>query len=243
MIAPYSHLHLSSSAFISTCRHLAMSSSFLGKSIEVQLASGGAIKGKIVSIDASSGSLSILRPEGNQVVVTRAEIADLKLLSAETAAPTPAPPAPPKSQFQDPAIISYAQATIKPMEKLSLQPTAPSPLAIPRAPAAMLATTSETGSAGKLKKPAKTKAKKNGGMLHDVGTSSRTQTEDETDYEIAARSEKKNKKKSQQQRGMNNHQSDLDEDFDFDKALKSFDKRKIWQEIKVRFRIPCDDEV
>lgn len=30
--------------------------------------------------------------------------------------------------------------------------------------------------------------------------------------------------------------SDLDEDFDFDKALKSFDKQKIWQEIKTSDR-------
>lgn len=189
------------------------------------------MRGKIISIDSSSGSLSILRSGGTQVVVTRVEIADLKMLPAETAAPTSAPVAPPKAHFQDPAIISYTQDTIKPMEKLSLQPTAPSPLPVPRAPAAMLATNSDTGSAGKPRKPAKTKAKKNGAIGYDVGTSSRTQTEDETEYE--RKNHLKNKKKSQQQRGMSGGQSDLDEDFDFDKALKSFDKRKIWQEIKV----------
>jgi len=207
-------------------------SSFLGQNIEVQLTSGGAVRGKITSIDASSGSLSIQRPDQTSVVVTRAEIADLKMLPAEAASSGPLP-----NTFQDPAIISYKQDTNKAMEKLSLQPTASSPLPMPRAPAAMLAATSDTGSTGKPRKATKVKAKKNGAIDYNVGTSSRTQTEDETDYNLSERKNHlKNKKKNhqqQQQRALNGGQSDLEEDFDFDKALKSFDKRRIWQEIKV----------
>lgn len=193
------------------------------------------MRGKITSIDASSGSLSIQRPDHTSVVVKRAEIADLKMLPPPpTSAPAPAP-----DQFKDPAIISYKHDTKKAMEKLSLQPAAPhSPLPIPRAPAAMIATNSDTGSSGKPRRATKVKAKKNGATSHDVGTSSRTQTEDETDYAFSGKKNmsKSRKKNQQQQKASNGGQSDLEEDFDFDKALKSFDKRKIWQEIKVSQR-------
>lgn len=207
-----------------------MSSSFLGQSIEVKLHSGGIIRGKITNIDAATGSLSVLRVEGGSLSLTRAEIADLKMLPNEATIQSPANHA---ATVQDPAIISYTQAARKAVQS----PILPSNVSVPRAPAAMMATSSDTGSVERQGKPTKIVGKRaNGKGFIDIGTSSRTHTEDETEYESARNGKKKNtkdKKKSQRQTALIAQESDLDEDFDFDKALKGFDKRKIWQEIKV----------
>lgn len=200
-----------------------MSSSYLGLTVLVQLHSGGAVNGKITSIDPSTGSLGIARLNGSPVLVTRGEIADLKMLPEEVAPPAAVSPA--ASKDEGPALGSRREMG----ERLG---------ETPRAPAAMLLNRSaEAGTKGKSGKPAKAKSKRGGNTTvgTDTGTSSRTQTEDEIDE--GAHSRKRNAAKSkmmQAQTAISAGDSDLDEDFDFDKALRSFDKRKIWQEIKVK---------
>lgn len=208
-----------------------MSSSFLGQNIEVKLHSGGIIRGKITNVDAATGSLSILRVEGGSTSLTRAEIADLMLPNEATFQP----PAQHVTPFQDPAVISYTQVAKNAVQSPALSHAPVSH--VPRAPAAMIATSSDTGSVERQGLPAKAAGKKGDGKQFDVGTSSRTHTEDETEYDLARNGKKshtKNKKKNQRQdAALVAQKSNLDEDFDFDKALKGFDKRKIWQEIKV----------
>lgn len=209
-----------------------MSSSFLGQSIEVRLHSGAIVRGKITNIDAATGSLSVLQALGDSISLSRAEIADLKMLPNDVNIQSSTPQAAPQpAAFKDPAVISYTQAAQKAVHSPALTHSP-----IPRAPAAMIATSSDAGSVGRQGKSAKATEKKGNKKVFDVGTSSRTHTEDEVDYEAPRNGKKnqaKNKKKNLRHVALAAQESDLEEDFDFDKALRGFDKRRIWQEIKV----------
>jgi hypothetical protein len=217
-----------------------MSTSFLGLTVQVELQAGGTVVGKIVSIDQATGSLSIQQRNNiGPTTVTRGEIADLKMVpevaaaaaAAASAAPVPTVKSVPQaSQFKDPAILSYSEAS---QGSASPRPT-------PAISHAMQPSGSNLGDSRKATtKQSKAKPSKKAGPIAvaDVGTSSRTQTEDEVDFEGSrngSKSQTKKKKKAQLRAALLADDSDLDEDFDFDKALRTFDKSKIWQEIKVR---------
>lgn len=183
-------------------------SSFLGSKVSIQLQRGGQLEGKIVHIDGNTGSLSI-EQDGTRarLTITRGDIADLRILNN-------APPQPPTQS--DPAVISYANATTGTSSSSDARSNAPSTSTpkhhgkpIPTAPAAMQASLS----GGNVSK--KSSTKKNGTRTPDVSAG------------------KSAGKASKGKRSTTNAESDLEEDFDFDKAMKGFDKKKIWEEIRT----------
>jgi hypothetical protein len=222
----------------------AMSSSFLGLTVQVQLQSGGTVKGKIINIDTATGTLGILQSDARLISVTRGEIADLKMVSesavpesvSTSAAPTAAPARPAGSvpgsntpQSHDPAIISLATEAKKAID-LADPLSTNSPVLTPRGPAAPLDLS--TGISARSRKP-KDSRKLLGANME---SSSKTNTEDERELEglkYGKKKQGKSKKKVQQRETIDANEPDLGEDFDFDKALRSFDKSKIWQEIRV----------
>lgn len=186
-------------------------SSFLGSRVSIQLQRGGQLTGKIVHIDGNTGSLSIEQDgTGTRCTCTRGEIADLRIINT---APTS------QSAPSDPAVISYSNAVAESSSSPSSNARANVPSTIvpghqqkpiPTAPAAMQASLSEKGTSKKSTK----KANRTG--TPDISTS-RNHTG----------------KVGKGKQTSTNTESDLEEDFDFDKAMKGFDKKKIWEEIRT----------
>lgn len=225
-----------------------MAASFLGQNLKVKLQSGDSVQGKITSIDALTGSLGLLRVDGRFQSLSRSDIVDLELLPQTTAAAAAAPAqqtfstssplktAQTKPAFEDPAIVSYNHPQPTYASKLHVGTTSSE---IPRAPAAMLGKVGETSS---MSKGPKVKAKGRKAPIVEPGVSSHVHTEEENGYSSGMQIQAKNKRKVSKRIphvSSTEEESDLEQDFDFDKALQSFDKRKIWQEIKVRLCSSC----
>ncbi|UZJ55106.1 hypothetical protein CBS101457_004426 [Exobasidium rhododendri] len=138
-------------------------------------------------------------------------------------------------QFNDPAIISYTTEAKHNADVANLLPSTESSVLVSRMPAGLSLNKNEVGTSARPRNAAKAKGGKN--VVVDLGVSSRTHTEDETEYEPARNGKKqqtKSKKKAQSRAtALEANEPDLQEDFDFDKALRSFDKSKIWQEIRT----------
>ncbi|PWN36803.1 uncharacterized protein FA14DRAFT_159161 [Meira miltonrushii] len=117
------------------------------------------------------------------------------------------PPQPQPPTHSDPAVISYANATAGASSSSSTPKHHGKP--IPTAPAAMQASLSGGGASKK------SSAKKNGTKTPDTHAGKSTG------------------KAGKGKRSTTNTESDLEEDFDFDKAMKGFDKKKIWEEIRT----------
>lgn len=187
-------------------------SSFLGSRVSIQLQIGGQVEGKIVHIDGNTGSLSIEQDvTGARLTITRGQIADLRILNN-----APPPTKTTTSIPSDPAVISYANATAGTSSSSDARSQTPSKSTpthhdkpIPTAPAAMQASLSERGTNKKLSKKG-----------------NRTGTPDIHPVKSTGKSGKG-------KRSNMNAESDLEEDFDFDKAMKGFDKKKIWEEIRT----------
>lgn len=187
-----------------------MSASFLGSNVLIKLQNGSHLVGQIVAIDADRGSLSILQASGAVNEINRNIIQDLQLQPSTISKSSPQQNEQGKIPY-DPAVVSYAT-----QEK----EIAHSQTSIPSS-----STFSNEQEAHSRSRKVKTK--------EDKGTkSSRRGTPDIANESKSGASAKGRKQKvGTNKSGAKN--SDLDEDFDFDKALKSFDKKKIWEEIKV----------
>lgn len=185
------------------------------------------MQGTISGIDGVTGSLTIQQDLNvGTITITRVEIADLQLLPNVAAAQQNAASSSSggnndgrqrndrygsNTGVQDPAVVSYASATSAGHSKVASHSPEPKQKSPPTAPAAMQALLSDRGGPG-ARKGAKGQAKIN-----------RTRTPD-----VIVHGGKGKSGRTLEEGG-----SDLEEDFDFDKALKTFDKKKVWEEIKV----------
>lgn len=214
-----------------------MSASFIGSRVELKLRGGHDLQGMIDYIDTDNGSLAVRLDEGRGLIIPRQDIIDLKILSPAPQPHQQQPQLAPATMAQQPQKQQDAGPSSVPFQAPTALPTETKQDSTPR---------TKKSSVG----PVEILTKQSSLQSASVGTASpkpsrqRAKTPDMAgtrgDASSGKTSRRQRKKDAQPTSSLasgkaqtDDDESDLDQDFDFDKALKSFDKKRIWEEIKV----------